>query len=77
MRRPTVIDQLMGEYVEWGGPVVTRAEAYRDGKARGYSHRLLDWTVLARPAVAAPEDPAEHLAFLRRIQARDGIAIGG
>lgn len=63
------IQQVMDEYVMWGGPIVTRAEAYADMKARGFDARAIDINVFGRAAVPAPEDPSAHVAFLRQIQA--------
>lgn len=74
MRARGALAEVLGEYVCWGGPIVTRAEAYRDGKARGFDARMLDYTVFGRPAVEAPADPAVHLAFLSRIRVADGLA---
>jgi hypothetical protein len=39
--------------------------------ARGFDGRAIDISVFGRPAVPAPEDPAAHLEFFRRIQAMD------
>lgn len=70
-KRTNIIDQVMNEYVMWGGPVITRAEAYADMKARGFDARAIDISVFGRAAVPAPEDPAAHLDFFRRIQAME------
>jgi hypothetical protein len=71
--RRTAVTAIMSEYVMWGGPIVTRAEAARDCQLRGFSHGMLDYTVFSRPAVEAPEDPEMHSDFLRRIQVADGL----
>lgn len=62
------ITALMNEYVNWGGPIVTRAQAYRDGRLRGFTARELDYAVFARKAVDAPDDPEWHVAFMDRIR---------
>lgn len=72
MRRPTIIDRLMAEYVVWGGPVVTRAEALADCKAQGLDAQAIDVLVFGRAAVPAPDDPAAHSEMLRRIRALVG-----
>ena len=64
-----IVADLMGEYIAWGGPVVTRSEAMADMKARGFDARSIDVCVFARQAVAAPADPAANVALLRQIQA--------
>lgn len=69
--RTNPVQAVMNEYVMWGGPIVTRAEAYADMKARGFDARAIDISVFGRAAVPAPEDPAAHLEFFRRIQAMD------
>lgn len=69
------VQAVMNEYVMWGGPVVTRHEAYKDGQLRGFDARMLDYTVFGRPAVAAPENPEWHVEFLRHIQEMDGLLV--
>jgi hypothetical protein len=68
-RRTSLIDTILDEYVVWGGPVVTRREALADMQSRGFDARAIDISVFGRQAVEAPENPAEHVAFLRQIQA--------
>jgi hypothetical protein len=63
------VQAVMNEYVIWGGPIVTRAVAYADMKARGFDARAIDISVFGRKAVEAPADPAAHLAFFRQVQA--------
>lgn len=74
-RSTSPVTIVMNEYVNWGGPIVTRAEAYRDGQLRGYSPRMLDYTVFARTAVETPENPEWHVDFLHRIQVKDGLVL--
>ena len=66
-----IIAKVMNEYVVWGGPIVTRAEAYADMTARGFDARAIDISVFGRQSVEAPENPEAHLAFFRQIQAMD------
>lgn len=66
--RSNPVTAVMNEYIPWGGPVITRAEAYADMKARGFDAKAIDISVFGRQAIPAPEDPAAHLAFFRRIQ---------
>lgn len=68
-KRSNPVQQVMAEYVVWGGPIVTRAEAYADCKAQGFDARAIDMLVFGRNSVPAPADPAAHVAFLRQIQA--------
>lgn len=68
-RRTTAVDALMAEYVNWGGPIITRAEAYRSAVAEGITGPQLDYVIFSRTAVPAPEDPAEQLEFHRRVEA--------
>jgi hypothetical protein len=68
-----IVQQVMNEYVVWGGPIVTRHEAYKDCIAKGMTTREADYCAFARQSVEAPEDPAAHLAFLRRIQLAEGM----
>jgi hypothetical protein len=70
-KRSNPVQQVMDEYVVWGGPTITRAEAYADMKARGFDARAIDISVFGRQSVEAPTDPAAHLDFFRRIQAMD------
>lgn len=67
------VSAFMAEYVAWGGPIVTRANALADAQLRGFNAREIDLGVFARRAVEAPENPAEHIAFLHAIQQRDGL----
>lgn len=69
-RRTNIIDAVLDEYVVWGGPIVTRREALADMQARGFDARAIDISVFGRKAVEAPENPEQHVAFLRQIQAR-------
>ena len=69
--RTNAVQQVMAEYIAWGGPVITRAEAYADMKARGFDARAIDISVFGRQSVPAPADPAAHLAFFRQIQAME------
>ncbi len=76
--KQNAVTKVMNEYVNWGGPIVTRIEAYADGKLRGFSPKMLDYTVFARTAVEAPataEEAAWHVNFLRRIQLADGLIL--
>ncbi len=66
--RRNIIDQVLDEYVVWGGPVVTRREALADMQSRGFDARAIDISVFGRKAVEAPADPEANVAFLRRIQ---------
>ena len=68
-KRRTIIDNLMDEYIMWGGPIVTRREALADMQSRGFDARAIDISVFGRKAVEAPENPEQHVAFLRQIQA--------
>lgn len=69
VKRRNPVQQVMDEYVVWGGPIVTRAEAYADCIAQGMDARQADYCAFARKAVPTPADPAANLAFLRQIQA--------
>jgi len=68
-----IIDKVMNEYVVWGGPIVTRHEAYKDCIARGMSVQQADYCAFGRQAVPAPENPEANLDFLRRIQFAEGM----
>lgn len=68
-KRTNPIQQVMNEYVMWGGPIVTRKVAYDDCIAKGMTPRQADYCAFGRQSVPAPADPAAHLAFLRQIQA--------
>lgn len=68
-KRTNLVAQVMDEYVMWGGPIVTRREAYADCIAKGMTPRESDYCAFGRRSVPAPADPAAHLAFLRQIQA--------
>jgi hypothetical protein len=63
------ITAVMNEYVVWGGPVVTRAEAFADCKAKGIPAKGIDILVFGRQSVPAPADPEAHVEMLRQIQA--------
>lgn len=63
----SLIDQVMDEYVVWGGPIVTRKMAYDDAIASGFTAHQADYMAFGRKAVDAPADPAAHVAFLRQI----------
>lgn len=69
--RRNIIDHVMDEYVVWGGPVVTRREAFADCKAKGFGDKQIDILVFGRQSVEAPADPAWHVAFLRQIQSME------
>ena len=64
-----IIERVLDEYVVWGGPVVTRREVLADCQSKGFDARQIDVLVFGRQSVAAPADPAAHVAFLRQIQA--------
>lgn len=64
-----LIDQVLDQYVVWGGPVVTRREALADCRSKGLDAKAIDISVFGRREVPAPSDPAAHVAFLRQIQA--------
>lgn len=66
---------LMNEYIVWGGPIVTRAEAVKDAQLRGLSAKCIDISIFGRKAVDAPECPEWHVDFLRQIQQMDGIVL--
>jgi hypothetical protein len=68
-KRSNPVQQVMDEYVIWGGPIVTRKVAYDDMQARGFDARAIDISVFGRKSVEAPADPIAHLAFFRQIQA--------
>ncbi len=70
-RRTNLVEQVMNEYVAWGGPIVTRQVAYDDCIAKGMSAHAADYCAFGRQSVEAPADPAAHLAFLRTIQAME------
>lgn len=70
-RKLNAVERVMSEYIEWGGPIVTRAAAVADMQSRGFDARAIDYSVFMRRAVAAPADPEAHLAFLRDIQAME------
>lgn len=74
-RRSSIVQDFMNEYVMWGGPIVTRHEAYKDCIAKGMDARQADYCAFGRQSVPAPEDPAAHLAFLRRIQMAEGLIL--
>lgn len=70
-KRSNIVSQVMNEYVMWGGPIVTRAEAYADCIAKGMTAHEADYCAFGRRSVPAPADPAAHVAFLRQIQAME------
>lgn len=74
-KRPNPVQQVMDEYVMWGGPIVTRHEAYKDCIAKGMIAHEADYCAFGRQSVPAPEDPSAHLAFLRSIQSAEGLVI--
>ena len=67
--RRNLLDQVLDEYVMWGGPVVTRREALADCRAKNMSAREIDAHVFGRRSVEAPVNPEQHVAILRQIQA--------
>ena len=74
--QPRGVSAFLGEYVAWGGPIVTRAEAYADAVRSGFSRQAIDWLVFARAAVSAPDDPAAESAWLREIVAAEAAVAG-
>jgi hypothetical protein len=70
-KRIDPVTAVMNEYVVWGGPIVTRREALADMQSRGFDARAIDICVFGRKAVEAPENPEQHVAFLRQIQAME------
>lgn len=68
-KRSNPVEQVMNEYIVFGGPIVTRRVALEDMQARGFDARTIDISVFGRQSVPAPADPAAHLAFFRQIQA--------
>lgn len=70
-KRSNIIDQVLDEYIEWGGPTVTRRVALADMKARGFDAKAIDICIFGRRSVEAPADPAAHLAFFEQIQAME------
>lgn len=74
--RRNIIDQVLDEYIPWGGPVVQRRVALADMQARGFDAKAIDISVFGRNAVPQPIDSAAHLAFFRRIQEMEfGMAV--
>jgi hypothetical protein len=71
-RPPNAVDRVMAEYVCWGGPVVTRAVAYRSAIRAGFAGLDAANHVFIRPTVPAPDDPDAERAFLARI---DGVSV--
>lgn len=69
--RRSILDQVLDEYVVWGGPIITRREALADCKAKGFGAKAIDVLVFGRREVDAPADPAAHVACLRQIQAME------
>lgn len=72
--RRNSIDSILDEYVNWGGPVVTRREALADARLRGFTDREVDIAIFGRRTVEAPADIAGNVAFLARIRQFEGIA---
>lgn len=70
-KRSNIVDLVMDEYIQWGGPVIQRRVALQDMRDRGFDARAIDISVFGRQAVPAPADPAGHLDFFRRIQAME------
>lgn len=68
MKRRTLVDDLMNEYIVMGGPILTRAEAYRHLTTLGITGQQRDYACFARAAVPAPDDPEAHVAFARKIE---------
>lgn len=68
-RRTNIIDRVLDEYVNWGGPIITRREVLADVKAKGFSAREIDILVFGRTEVPAPADPAAHSAMHAQIVA--------
>lgn len=67
--RRNIIDQVLDEYVVWGGPIIQRRYVLEDVRAKGFDAKAIDYIVFGRTEVAAPEDPEAHLAMHRSIQA--------
>lgn len=75
-KRTSLIDQVMNEYVNWGGPIITRAVAREDCILKGFDAKAIDTLVFGRRSVPAPADPAAHLAFHRQVQELEfGMAV--
>lgn len=70
-RKPTLMDRFMAEYIPMGGPVLTRAEAYRHLTALGVDPRARDYACFARKAVDPPADPEAEIAFAHAIEERE------
>lgn len=68
MKRRSIIDDVLDEFVVWGGPTITRREALADCRERGFDAKAIDVLVFGRRQAPAPADPAAELAFFRRIQ---------
>lgn len=66
-----LVQKFLSEYIVWGGPIVTRLEAYQDCMQRGIVGSERDYAVFARKAVDAPDDAANQLAWLRQVQAEE------
>lgn len=66
-----IIDRILDEYVMWGGPIVQRRVALADMQDRGFDAKAIDISVFGRQAVEAPENPEQHLAFFRQVQAME------
>jgi hypothetical protein len=72
-RRTNIIDTVLDEYVNWGGPIIQRRVVLADLRADGgYSDKAIDALVFGRTQVPAPADPAWNLEFHRAVQAKWG-----
>lgn len=69
-----LISDLMNEYVNWGGPVITRAAAREDCILKGFDAKAIDVLVFSRQSVPAPENAEAMMAFHRQVQVMEGIA---
>lgn len=69
-KRTNIIDTVLAEYVNWGGPIVQRREVLAELRANGsFSDKAIDFIVFGRTQVPAPENPEWHLNFLHQVQA--------
>lgn len=71
-KRANIITLVMNEYVNWGGPIITRAMAREDCILKGYDAKAIDILVFGRQSVPAPADPEAHVAFHRQVQVTEG-----
>jgi hypothetical protein len=67
--RQNIIDQVLDEYVPWGGPIVQRRVLLSHMREQGFDARAIDFSVFGREAVPAPENPEWHLDFFRQTAA--------